>query len=147
SAFRPQSSFEELPLEIRDKWVFVKGELLFPDMAPVEDSFFVDSGSSDAVDHPIVKTIQARKATTTGVGLGAPVEGALAVATSFRIGTFKIKGPIVACCGATDATSRMLGTEILRRFTVIFDYPSSRLFLKKNRALDDPFGPIPPDSQ
>lgn len=32
-----------------------------------------------------------------------------------------------------------IGNEILRRFTVIFDYPNNRLFLKKNRSFNDPF--------
>jgi hypothetical protein len=141
ASFRPSNSFEELPLEIRDKWAFVKGELLFPGQVTVQDSFFIDSGSSDAVDHPIVKTLQNATASTSGVGLGTPVEGAVAVATSFQIGSFTMTGPPVACCGATEATSRSMGTEILRRFTVIFDYPSSRLFLKPNRLLHAPFGP------
>ena len=145
SAFHPPSGFEALPIELRNKWAFVDGELRFPDVATVHDSFFIDSGSSDAVDHPVAKTIKSRKSATTGVGLGTPTSGALAIATSFRIGSFTVKGPIVACCGATDATSRMIGTEVLRRFTVIFDYPSSRLFLRPNSALNDPFGPLPSD--
>jgi Aspartyl protease len=135
STFHPGSGFEALPLEIRGKWPFVKGELSFPGAASVEDSFFIDSGSSDAVDHPVVKTLQAKKSTTTGVGLGSPVAGALAVATYFRIGSFTVNGPTVACCGATDATSRLIGTDVLRRFTVIFDYQSSRLFLRPNQSL------------
>lgn len=132
AAFHSPSGFEELPLEIRGKWSYVKGELRFPGPVTVQDSFFIDSGSSDAVDHPVVKVIQSRTATKTGVGLGTPVEGAVATATSFKIGSFTVKDPIVACCGATDATSRMIGTEVLRRFTVIFDYPESRLFLRPN---------------
>jgi hypothetical protein len=76
AAFHRPSNFEELPLEIRGKWAYVKGELLFPGPVTIEDSFFIDSGSSDAVDHPIVKTLQSKRGTQTGVGLGTPVEGA-----------------------------------------------------------------------
>ncbi len=144
TAFHPIKGSEELPLEIRGKWPFVKGELVFPGPITVQDRFFIDSGSSDAVDHPVVKTMQTRKDSKAGVGLGTPIEGAIATATSFRIGSFTLKGPmIVACCGATDATSRIIGTEVLRRFTVTFDYPSSRLFLQPNRALHQPFGSTP----
>lgn len=32
-----------------------------------------------------------------------------------------------------------LGNDLLRRFTVIFDYPSNRLYLRKNRYYNDPF--------
>ena len=139
TAYHARPGFEELPLEIHDQWAFVKGELVFPGTVTVQDSFFIDLGSSDAVDHPIVKTLQSRRTSASGVGLGTPVEGAVAEATSFRMGSFTMKDPTVACCGATDATSRMIGTDVLRRFTVTFDYPASRLFLKPNRSLHAPF--------
>ncbi len=32
-----------------------------------------------------------------------------------------------------------IGNDLLRRFTVIFDYPSKKLYLKKNRYYNDPF--------
>jgi hypothetical protein len=137
-AFRVPPSFQQLPLEIRAKWPYVKGVLTFPGPIAQEDSFFIDSGSSDAVDHPIVKTLDTKRSARTGVGFGAPVEGALAVATSFQLGPFVIEKPTVACCGGTEATSRMIGTEILRRFTVIFDYSASRLFIRPNHSLHAP---------
>lgn len=141
-SFRPDNRAEEIPLDIHDKWAFFRGELTMPGMVAVQDTFFIDSGSSDAVTHPVVKLMQSKTPTTTGVGFGKPVEGAAARAQSFRIGSFILMGPFVTCCGATEATSRMIGTEILRRFTVTFDYPNSRLFLRANAAFNEPF----PDS-
>jgi len=132
-AFQPASgSAQVLPIELRDKWAFVKGELVLPGPVTVQDSFLIDSGSSDAVDHPIVMNLQSRTPAASGVGLGAPMQGATAQATSFRLGRFTVDGPVVSCCGATDATSRLIGNEVLRRFTVTFDYPSSRMFLTPN---------------
>ncbi len=32
-----------------------------------------------------------------------------------------------------------VGADILRRFTIIFNYPENKIFLKKNRNFDDPF--------
>ncbi len=32
-----------------------------------------------------------------------------------------------------------IGNDLLRRFTLIFDYPMNKLYLKKNRYYDDPF--------
>ena len=83
--------------------------------------------------------MQNKTATASGVGLGTPVEGAVARALSFRVGNIVLNAPLVSCWGATEETSRMIGTEILRRFTVTFDYPSSRLFLLPNGALRDRF--------
>jgi hypothetical protein len=123
-AFHPARSAQVLPIELRDKWAFVKAELVLPGPVTVQDSFLIDSGSSDAVDHPIVMNLPSRTEAATGVGLGTPVEGATAQATAFRLGRYAIDNPIVSCCGATDATSRLVGNAVLRRFTVTFDYPS-----------------------
>jgi hypothetical protein len=143
SAFRPDRRDEVIPLTIRNKWAFVKGKLVLPGPVTIEDSFFIDSGSSDAVDHPIVKKMQTKAPATTGVGFGTPVEGAVARADSFQIGSFVLRGPLVSCCGATEDTSRMIGNEILRRFTATFDYPSSTLYLRPNEAFNEPFSASP----
>jgi hypothetical protein len=136
-AFHPNNTAQILPIDLRDKWPFVKGELVLPGPVTVQDSFLIDSGSSDAVDHPIVMTLQSRVPSKSGVGLGAEVQGATARATSFHLGRYAVEGPLVACCGGTDATSKLIGNEILRRFTVTFDYPSSRIMLSPNAHYGD----------
>jgi peroxiredoxin len=138
-AFRPSASAQALPIEVRDKWAFVKAEISLPGPVAVQDSFLIDSGSSDAVDHPIVMQLQSRVPGTSGVGLGAPVQGATARATSFRLGRYTLTAPVVSCCGASDATSRLIGNEVLRRFTVTFDYPSSLIFITPNSYFARPF--------
>ena len=125
----PGGSAQMLPLELRDKWAFVKGELVLSGPVAVQDSFLVDSGSSDAVDHPIVMNLQSRTAAASGVGLGAATQGATAQAAAFRLGRYTVNAPIVSCCGATEATSRLIGNEVLQRFTVTFDYPRSRMYI------------------
>jgi hypothetical protein len=129
--FRASASAEELALEVRNKWAFVKGELTIPGPVTLQDSFMIDTGSSDAVDHPIVKTMQTKVSSISGVGIGTPVEGGTARAMSFRLGSYTITSPTISCCGATDETSKLIGSAILKRFIVTFDYPSSRFFLQR----------------
>jgi hypothetical protein len=133
-AFHPDTSTEPITMEIRGKWAFVPGELVFPGVLAVQDHFLLDTGSSDAVDHPIVTKMKASTPTQSGIGLGDPVAGASSRATSFRLGPYLITGPTVACCGATDATSKLVGSDILKFFTVTIDYPDARLWLKPNRT-------------
>jgi hypothetical protein len=83
--------------------------------------------------------LQSRVPGTSGVGLGAPVQGATARGTSFRLGRYTLTAPVVSCCGASDATSRLIGNEVLRRFTVTFDYPSSLIFITPNSYFARPF--------
>jgi hypothetical protein len=140
-AFHASNSSQAIPIELREKWAFVKAELVVPGPVTVQDSFLIDNGSSDAVDHPIVMNLQSRVPSTSGVGLGTQVQGATAQAISFRLGRYNIIAPTVSCCGASDATSRLIGNEVLRRFTITFDYPSSRIFITPNSYFEKPLRP------
>jgi Aspartyl protease len=140
-AFHASYTAQAIPIELRDKWAFVKAELVLPGPVAVQDSFLIDSGSSDEVDHPIVMKLETRVPATSGVGLGTHVQGATAQSTSFRLGRYSIIAPTVSCCGASDATSRLIGNGVLRRFTVTFDYPSSRIFITPNSYFEKPLGP------
>jgi hypothetical protein len=144
---RPGAGVEVIPLEIRDKWAYVKGALAIAGPVTIQDTFLLDSGSGDAVDHPVVKSVPDRIVSKSGVGLGTPIEGAVGHAVSFRLASYVMLTPVVSCCGATEATSRLIGNEVLRRFTVTFDYPSSRLWLVPNATLNDSFPPIQPQGK
>jgi Aspartyl protease len=139
--FHASNTAQAIPIELRDKWAFVKAELVLPGPVTVQDSFLIDSGSSDEVDHPIVMKLETRVPATSGVGFGTHVQGATAQATSFRLGRYSIIAPTVSCCGASDATSRLIGNEVLRRFTVTFDYYSSRIFITPNSYFAKPLRP------
>ena len=134
--FRAPESFTyrgdgaELPIDIERRWPFVRGELVLSDGTVIADRFIVDSGSSDTVDHPVVKDMSGRRETETGVGLGAPTRGHIAQARAFRLGGFTVDAPTVACCGASEETSRLIGSGVLSRFRVIFDYARRRLILE-----------------
>ena len=52
-AFHENGNAQMLPIEIRNKWPYVKADLVLSGQVTVQDSFLIDSGSSDAVDHPI----------------------------------------------------------------------------------------------
>lgn len=133
-AFHVGESMQALPIEIRDKWAFVKGELVLPGSVTMQDNFMIDSGSGDAVDHPIVTKLQSRIPTQSGIGLGTAVQGATAQAISFRLGRYILSNPTLSCCGATDETSKLIGNDVLKCFTITLDYPSARILIKPNAA-------------
>jgi hypothetical protein len=121
----------ELPIDIDRRWPFVRAELVLDDGTVIVDRFLVDSGSSDAVDHPVVREMAGRRETETGVGLGAAIRGHVARARAFRLGGFTVESPNVACCGASEETSRLIGSGVLSRFRVIFDYTRRRMILER----------------
>ncbi|HEV2728802.1 MAG TPA: retropepsin-like aspartic protease [Terriglobales bacterium] len=140
-AFHPAETMQALPIELRDKWSFVKGELVLPGPVTVQDRFMIDIGSGDAVDHPIVTKLQSRTSTQSGIGFGATVQGATAQGTSFQLGRYILSNPTVSCCGATDETSKLIGNEVLKFFTITVDYPSARILISPNAAFARQSGP------
>ena len=132
SAFHAGEATQALPIEFRDQWAFVKGDLVLPGPVTVQDSFLIDSGSGDAVDHPIVMRLQSRAQTQSGVGFGTAVEGATAQALSFQLGGYTLPNPTVSCCGASNQTSKLIGNDVLKFFTVTLDYSSARMLITPN---------------
>jgi hypothetical protein len=60
----------------------------------------------------------------------------------FQVHRFRrrlVSPPITACCSANPDDQRKIGGEVLRRFTVIFDYPHQRIILEPNRNFPEPF--------
>lgn len=138
-SFQP-SGATGLPMEIYKRVPFIRGEVKVPGMPAEEFRMLVDSGSADAVDHPLIKQSKGKVIdTTSGVGLGTPIPGFVGRGEYFRLGPYRMERPVVSCCGSNEVNEKMIGNEILRRFEVTFDYPHQRLFLKPNRDLSSAF--------
>jgi hypothetical protein len=128
------------PIEFRGKWPYIQGTIAVPGVKPETGQFLVDSGSGDAVDAPaILKTTGPVRKIKTGVGLGQPGEGVLGRALYFQLGSLRMDGPIISCCSGNPDDLRKIGTEVLRRFTVILDYPRNRMILEPNKHFNEPF--------
>ena len=114
---------ETLPLTIRNGWSFVEGTIKVTGRPAVIDNFFVDSGSQDAVNHPIIRDSSAARAVKAGfVG---PNEW-------FQLGRYTIGSTQSACCGADGESGQHIGAEVLSRFRVTFDYPHRRMIVERN---------------
>lgn len=120
---------EELPLRIEKGWAFIRGTLRLAGMDSVTDEFLLDSGSDDALDHPLAAEAADRASTRTGNGLGSPVDGFIATAASLKLGTQELRDLPMSSGGGTPQTSRLIGGGVLSRFRVTLDYPHARIFL------------------
>lgn len=138
--FRYTGKGQALPVHLRNHWPYIDGTIKVKGVAAQPGEFLVDSGSGDAVDHPAIlkSTVPLRKI-KTGVGFGAASEGALGRAEYLELGTYRLKAPITACCSPNPDDREVIGGEVLRRFTVIFDYPHKRIILEPNGSFGDQF--------
>lgn len=82
-----------------------------------------------------------------GRGFSGDIFGKRSRINSLSIGKFKLNKPIASMPDEYSIQHLKLvkdrkgsiGSEILRRFTIIFDYQDERIYFRANRYLDDPF--------
>jgi hypothetical protein len=142
AVFRHAGDGEVLPLRFAGRtgrWIYVPGRIKVPGHPPEQSDFFVDSGSGDAVNHPLIrKSTGPLRQTRTGVGLGSAGSGVIGRIEWFRLGRFRIEGAPSVCCGAP-GTEAQIGSAVLSRFVVTYDYTRSRMIVSPGRRLHDPF--------
>jgi hypothetical protein len=145
--FHPSRRGQSLPLGLEtggttpeDRVPLVHGRIAIAGSPPVDARFLVDSGSGDAVDHPLIRKSTGKLVNTeTGVGIGKELRGVEGRIEYLQLGPFELRGAVSACCGGSDLSSQLIGGQALNRFNVTFDYPHQRLILEPNRNYHLPF--------
>ncbi|WP_309709057.1 aspartyl protease family protein [Armatimonas sp.] len=146
--FTPPSGAASLPLKIEGNIPQAQVEL-----DGIACWMELDTGSSGEVDlnAPFVEKNKLRERYTkriampTGIGVGGVSYGEAARATQLKLGPFALEKPLIKLsqqksgADASERTAGRLGAEVLRRFTVTFDYGRKRLYLMPNAQLRDPF--------
>ncbi len=137
-----------LPLDAREQTVHVRGKV-----DGIDALLRVDTGASDALTlfAPFVAKNHMREAydrrlrMVTGRGVGGMIYGDLVRLKSVDLGDFHFEGVVSSLsiqkqgAFASATLAGNLGAELLQRFTVTFDEPHNRMFLKKNSNFGLPF--------
>ncbi|MEN1785076.1 MAG: PDZ domain-containing protein [Bacteroidota bacterium] len=144
--------FEKVPLSIINKKAYLDAAVTTEDNTEVPVKLLVDTGSSDALwlfsDLEQGLTVPEQSYEDfLGKGLSGDIFGRRTRLKGMRIGSFvlddaKVAFPYRNAFGAIkDLGDRngSVGGEVLKRFTLIFDYPRQQLFLAKNADFGMPF--------
>ncbi|MGZ3871872.1 MAG: aspartyl protease family protein [Mucilaginibacter sp.] len=139
----------KIPITVEDRKPYIKTKVTFADDAKAEVKLILDLGAGHAlsVENAIEKHGLPKKfiAANLGVGLTGPVNGFLGRVKELDIGKYKLKDVITSFPEGdqfkTLAIKRdgNVGIGILKRFTVIVDYPDSVVYLKPGNAFKTPF--------
>jgi hypothetical protein len=134
--FRRSGKGATLPITFGGKhgrWIYVPGTIKVPGQPARTDSFFVDSGSSDGANHPLIRKSTAPLRTiNTGVGLGAAGgSGVLGRAEWFRLGPYAVKDVSSSCCPPLAGTDAQIGQSVLQHFKVTYDYSRKRMIVQR----------------
>ncbi|MGH8290904.1 MAG: aspartyl protease family protein [Steroidobacteraceae bacterium] len=130
-----------IPFELYDKAIpVVDGEI-----AGVKGRFLVDLGDRSSLTlfgpfwraHHLDRVFGPGMVAITGYGLGGPVKGEVVRVPEFIMGGARVRGIVARLslqkAGAfnTSALAGSIGTGILKRFNVTFDYPGRRMLLQQ----------------
>ncbi|WBV56255.1 PDZ domain-containing protein [Chryseobacterium daecheongense] len=143
--------FEEFPISIEKNKPYIEAEVEMTNEKKTS-KLLIDLGNSDPIwlFPTLIKNFVYNRPNIDdflGRGFNGDVYGKRSRIHNFYLGDFKFEKPLTAMpdefsiqhVNLVENRRGSVGGEILRRFTIIFDYPDQKIYLKKNKNYDDPF--------
>jgi len=130
----------------------VHAEVLAQDGTAINGVFLVDSGATTAIwltkafseAHPEVLSAHGTIEVPKVVAVGGELSARLGRVQAIRLGGFLVSMPLTQFSQNTSGIFAVpyitgtIGGQMLRRFTVIFDYPHGEMILEPNEHFSDP---------
>jgi len=147
-----RKKYTTLPLQFEKSKPYVQVELEVSTGNFLPVKLLLDSGSSDALwlfcnSHQQISTGEKYIEGYLGRGLNGDVFGKKGRVKSLKIKDLIIKNPFASFPDSSsifqiieqDNRNGSIGSEIFRRFDVIFDYPNKKILLRPNHKFKSPF--------
>lgn len=146
-------NYVKMPLELINNKPYIIGTSSFEgQQSSFSAKFLLDTGNCDALwffkqnDSRInipKKTIE----DFLGIGFSGEIFGKRGKIMGLELSKFKFSNPIaafpdtIATCNLDKNIGRIgsIGSEIIRRFTMVLNYKANEVYFKKNHHFDDPF--------
>ena len=153
ATFSYSGSGQRLPLQfLWDNIPSVQAEVMAQDGTAIQGTFLIDSGASTAVwltrafsdAHPEFLSAEQTIEVPKVVAVGGQLSARLGRLPAVRLGTFEISMPLTQFSRntsgilATPDLAGIIGAQMLRRFTVIFDYTHREMILEPNEHFGEP---------
>lgn len=143
--------FEEFPISIEKNKPYVEADVEMTNEKK-SSKLLIDLGNSDPIwlFPTLIKNFVYNRPNIDdflGRGFNGDVFGKRSRIHNFYLGNFKFEKPLTAMpdefsiqhVNLVENRRGSIGGEILRRFTVVFDYPNQKVYLRKNKNFNDPF--------
>lgn len=115
-----------------NRWIYAKATVKYAGVPPETSEFLIDSGSQDGVDHPAIRKSKGplhEIRPGSGLGSSGAGSGVAGRAEWLRLGPYELKDVPSSCCGPLEGTERMIGSGVLSRFVVTYDYSRRRMII------------------
>lgn len=154
--FRPKRKYKVLPISIEDTKPFVRAMLQMNDSVKIDAKMLVDTGAShgiflESTSDSLIQIPKKNIDAILGRGLGGVIFGKIARIKSMNFSDYRLEDVIAnfpidySPKDSTKSTTRFtfrngsIGGDLLSRFTVIFNFPDEKIYLKKNSAFKKKF--------
>lgn len=143
-SFKPSRRFSSFPIQLVGGRPYLNASITQSDGSHVSGSFLIDTGASHSLlleaDSSNSLTIPEKTLPTiVGWGLSGPLDGEIGRIKLFSLGKFTFRNALVSYGSCMQSIAKAvpdrlgsIGGELLSRFTLILDYQSEKLYLKKN---------------
>lgn len=154
NAFKKRkNNYSKLPISIEESKPYIHAKVVFENKSePLIAKLLIDTGNSDAIwlfkeKNTSITIPEKNYLDFLGKGFSGNIYGKRARLELFELGEFKFKRPLmsfpdsIAFAGIQMVEKRVgsIGSEVMKRFNVIYDYPNSTIFLQKNSNFIMPF--------
>ncbi|MFV8371360.1 PDZ domain-containing protein [Flavobacterium sp. LB2P74] len=146
-----EKSYQTIPITVEKSKPYLKSTIIH-DNKEIPVKLLIDIGNSDAVwlfqdRSELIKVPEKNFEDFLGRGFSGDVKGRRAIIKKFEMGDFEFNNPVVAYPDSVSIRNvnmvpdrkGSVGGEIMKRFTVVFDYKNNQIYLKKNSDYSAPF--------
>lgn len=143
--------FDKLPISVEKNKPYIETEVEMTKEKKTS-KLLIDLGNSDAIwlFPTLIKDFVYNRPNIEdflGRGFNGDIYGKRSRIHNFYLGNYKFEKPLTAMpdeysiqhLSLVKDRKGSLGGDIMRRFTVAFDYQNEKLYLRKNKNYDDPF--------
>lgn len=152
--FHKRRRFQTIPMSIEDTKPYIYAPVVFTNGVKLNAKFLVDSGAShglmlEPTSNDLIAVPPNAVSSLIGRGLGGEIVGKVGRIESISMGTYELDNVIANFPDPNSYSDSIkigntfrngaIGGEILSRFTVIFNFPAEKIYLKKNSSFKKRF--------
>jgi hypothetical protein len=143
---------EKIPIELIDNKPYVIAQMESSTLGKIDVKLIIDCGANHALSLENYQGVSFPPTATSivgnlGVGLSGEISGLIGRTSTFSIGSFTFKDVLTNFPKYTDVGAKSsikerngnLGSEILKRFNISYDYKNRAIYLQKNDYYTRPF--------
>jgi hypothetical protein len=152
--FRKRRRFQTIPMTIEDTKPYLYAPVVFKNGQVLNAKLLMDSGAShglmlEPTSSDLIQVPENAVSSLIGRGLGGEIVGKVGRIESISLGSYTLENAIANFPDPNSYSDSIkignvfrngaIGGEILSRFTVIFNFPAEKVYIKKNSSFRNKF--------